>query len=137
MSSDKSFSPEMELLNLLKKLVYNFVCLIVKHIKFLKEEIKEETTVFARSIFLLIFAAFTAYLGIFFSGVFLIIVLSIFIPIWLSVLIVTALYLLIPLILIIYSLSQLKKFGKRKKIFVNTALKTLEESKKWLEHLKS
>lgn len=138
MTVEDSSDNKAELINLIKNLVYNFVCLIFQHIKFCREEIKEETATVIKSVILIFITICTAFLGAFFGGILLIILFSFFLPIWFSVFFVTILYLLIiPFVLFVYVLRQFKKFGKKQKKITDEIAKTLEETKKWLEQLKS
>ena len=136
MPTENSSEQPEEGLSLIKKLISDFICLISEHIKFFREEIKEETGTIAKSVILALIACLATILGAFFGGIFLIIILSYFMQVWFSVLAVTLLYLLISLIIFVYISSQFKKIDKKRKKLLEVTSKTLEEIKKWPEHLK-
>lgn len=137
MSEEYSSSQQTELFSLVKNLVYNFVSLILQHLKFFREEAKEEAVTFVKAVVIMWVAACIAFIASLFFGIFLVITLSVFISFWFSIFIVTLLYILIPVILFIVAASKFKKIGKRQKKSAEEIAKTLEETKKWLEQLKS
>ena len=137
MSEENTATQQVELISLLKNLVYNFVCLISQHIKFFKEEIKEEGFTVAKSVIIMLIAFNIAIIAAFFGGIFLVITFSLFASVWWSILFVTILYLLIAAILFAYAIFQFKKMGINRKKFAEETAKTLEETKKWLGQLKS
>lgn len=137
MSEENTSSQQTEIISLVKKLVYNFVCLISQHIKFFREEIKEEVSITVKSVILILIAVSMAIIAAFFGGVFLIITFSLFASLWWSILFVTILYLVIPAVLFAYAKFQLKKICTNRKKLAEETVKSLEETKKWLEQLKS
>jgi uncharacterized membrane protein YqjE len=137
MSEENTSNQQAELISLIKNLVYNFVSLISKHIKLFREEIKEEVFTVVKSAILMLIAFSLVIIAAFFGGILLIITFALFASVWWSILFVTILYLLTAAILFAYAKSQFKKIDKNRKKFAEEAAKTLEETKKWLEHLKS
>lgn len=137
MQENNSYNQHTELINLIKNLVYNLGCLIFQHLKFFKEEIKEEAHMLIKSVILLWIAISMGLIAAFFGGILLIITFSIFFSLWWSLLFITLLFLLISFVLFIYIKFQFKKIPKKQKKVAEETSKTLEEIKKWLEQLKS
>jgi uncharacterized membrane protein YqjE len=137
MTAENSSNDQVELISLIKNLVYNFVSLIFQHIKLFREEAKEEAFTVIKALILIWAAICISFMAVFFVGILLIIIFSMFVPVLFSLLIVTILFLLMPVILFVCAISQFKKIAKKRKKFTEETAKTLEETKKWLEQLKS
>ena len=127
---------EAGLFSLFKTLVYNVFSLVLLHLKFFREEAKDTGIIILKSVILAGIASFICIMGLFFSGILLIVLFSLIMPLWLSVLIVVFSYFLVSLSLAVYVALQLKKIAKKAETLVNETSKTLEESQIWLEQLK-
>jgi len=124
------------LITLIKELVSEVITLVYQHYMLLKKEFATNAERVVKSILLLIGAAIIAYAGLIFSGILLIYLLSLIIPSWVALLLVTGLYLGIPLIMIFYAVNLLGKVVKDPKKFVEEFKKTGDETEKWLKNMK-
>ena len=120
-----------------KNLIYDVIGLLLLHIKFFKEATKETFFALIKFVVLGAVAAFICITGCFFVGVFLILLFSLIMPLWLAALTVTASYFLTALVLFIYAVSQLKTAFKHFKVLAEETEKTLKEIQKWPSGLTS
>ncbi|OGH96963.1 MAG: hypothetical protein A2287_05885 [Candidatus Melainabacteria bacterium RIFOXYA12_FULL_32_12] len=122
--------------DLIKQLINDVNDLISQHIELFRKEIKEDAEMAAKYASIAIAGALVAYTSLIFLGFFIIFTLALIMPIWLSSLIVTILYIGIAVISLIVAKNHLQKLKKEPEDTVDETKKTVEEAKKWLHNLR-
>ncbi len=124
------------LLNLFKELIAEVISLIYQHYLLLKKEFKENASRVVKSIILIVAAVVIGYAGLIFLGILAIYLLSLIIPSWIALLLVTAIYLGIPLIMFVYAINLIGRVIKEPGKIMEEFKKTGEEFEKWLKNIK-
>lgn len=124
------------LLSLIKEFVSEFTSLAYQHFKLFKEECAEDFIKIIKSIILLIFALILSYTGLIFLGFLIVELLSMIMPEWTALLLVTAVYFGVPMVMLIYAINLLAKVFTGPKKFITEIKKTGEDTKKWLKNIK-
>lgn len=122
--------------NLIKMLINDVNMLLTQHIELFRQEIREDAEMAAKYTSIAVAGALIAYTSLIFLGFFIIFTLALFIPLWLSSLAVTILFLIIAAIAIIISKNKLKKLKREPEDTKIETKRTAEEAKKWLHDLK-
>ena len=123
-------------ITLFKELIKDVISLIYQHYLLLKKEFSENAARVVKSIVLVIAAAIIGYAGLIFLGILAVHLLSFVIPSWAALLLVTAVYICIPIIMFVCAINLIGKVIKEPKKFVTEFKKTGEETEKWLKNLK-
>ena len=124
------------LIGLLKEFIKELSALISEHIKLLKVEFAENTYKFITAIIALIFAVIFGHVGLVFLGLLAISLLGMLVDQWVALLIVTAVYFGMPLILFVYAVNLFWSVFKGAKKSIKEVEKTGEEAKKWMNNIK-
>lgn len=133
---EKSGKNNENFLNIFKELITEVISLIYQHYLLLKREFQENARRVVKSIILLIGALIIGYAGLIFLGILIIYLLSFIIPAWVAILLVTALYLFIPLVMFICAINLIGRAIKDPEKIIEEFKKTGEESEKWLKNMK-
>jgi len=121
---------------LFKHLAKDFHHLMFQHVELFRAEIKEDAEIIARYIVVAFIGALLAFTGLIFFGFFIMFTLSIALPLWLSSLIVTILYVFVAGITFFIIKNRFDKIKKSPEDVADETKKTMEEAKKWLHQLK-
>jgi len=132
---ENSENKNKNLFTLIAELVREVFSLIRQHYELLKEEFKENALRVVKSILLLIFALVIAYAGLIFLGILTVYLLSMIIPQWVALLLVTGIYLAIPLIMITYAIHLIGMVLKEPQKIIAELKKTGKDGEKWLDDL--
>ncbi len=120
---------------LVKQLVAEFIKLIYQHYLLLKKELSENVAKFGKSIVLITASLIIGYVGLIFVGILAIYMLSQVIPSWIALLLVTFIYIGVPIFMFIYGVNTIKKNLKKPEKFMEEFRKTGEETEKWLKDM--
>ncbi|HSA05638.1 MAG TPA: phage holin family protein [Candidatus Gastranaerophilales bacterium] len=133
---EKSQNDGKNLISLAGEIIAEIIDLLYQHFTLLKKEFSENASKIVKSVILLLAAAIMGYAGLLFLGILAIYALSLVAPFWLALIIVTAIYLGIPLLMFFYAINLLGKVLKEPKKFITELKKTGEETEKWIKNLK-
>ena len=123
-------------ISLIKEIIVEIISLIQQHFVLLKKEFAENTSRVVKSLILLFFATIVGYAGLIFLGFLLIYLLSFIIPFWTALLLITAVYMGMPLIMLIYAINLIGKVITGPKKSVTEFKKTGDAFEKWIKILK-
>ncbi len=121
---------------LFKKTLDELTKLLNNHVQLLKIEIKDEILSLCKSVVFICLGLCLGFTGLIFFGLFLIFLLSVFVPIWVSALIVTLIYWTISAIFILIIKSTLKQMISGFNSVSEEGKTTAEEASKWILKLK-
>ncbi len=124
------------LIKLIKELPLEVISLIEQHLKLVKRELTENLSMLVKSVFLILSAIIIGYAGLIFLGLLIISLLSQVVSSWVALLLVTVIYLGVPLIFVIWAISLFYKVFMEPKKSIAEFKKTGEEFEKWLNNLK-
>ncbi len=124
------------LISLLKEFIRELSALISEHIKLLKIEFAQNTYKLIKAIIALVFAMIFGHVGLIFLGLLAVSLLGTLIEQWTALLLVTAVYFGMPLILFIYAVNLFYSIFKEPKKSIEEVEKTGEEAKKWMNNIK-
>ncbi len=122
--------------NLVRQLIGNLNNLLTQHVELFRYEIKEDAEIATKTAVAAVTGALIAYTSLIFFGFFLIFFLALFMPLWMSALAVTLLFLVITAITIIVIKRYLRKVREVNKSVADETRKTVEDAQKWLQELK-
>ncbi len=121
---------------LIKEIIVEIISLINQHLVLLQKEFAENASRVVKSLILLLSAVIVGYAGLIFLGILLVCLLSLIIPQWVALLLVTAVYMGIPLIMAVYALNLIGKVIAGPKKSVTEFKKTGDAFEKWIKILK-
>ncbi len=124
------------LFSLIKELFLEIIALVRQHYLLLKKEFKENAIRVVKVVVLMIAAFIIAYAGLIFLGILIIYLLSLIIPSWLALLLVTAIYLGIPIVMFVYAINLIARVLKEPGKVVEEFKKTGDDAEKWLKNMK-
>lgn len=127
---------DTNLISLISEFIREMAVLISEHIKLLKLEFAENAHKFIKAAVALVLALIFAYLGLVFLGLLIVYLLSMAVDMWVALLLVTAVYFGVPLILLVYAINMFHKIFKEPKKSLTEVEKTGEEAKKWMKNIK-
>jgi len=120
----------------IKELIGDINRLFSQHAALFRHEIKQDATTAAKYTAVAIAGVLVAYTSLIFLGFFMIFTLSLFMPLWLSSLVVTLIYFVIAAIALIIAKNHITKIKSESENGIDETKKTLEEAKKWIQDLK-
>ena len=121
------------LIELVKLISKDFGNLAQQHVELFKEEIRQDAILAARYTSIAIAGVLIGYTGLIFFGFFLVFLLALVVPLWLSALIVTILFFITAIASFLIIKNILHKLQHDS---ISETQRTMEESKKWLQELK-
>jgi len=133
---EKQKNNDNSLISLLKEFIKELNALISEHIKLLKVEFAQNTHKFISATIALIFAIIFGHVGLIFLGLVAISLLDTVVDQRIALIIVTAVYFGMPLVLFVYAVNLFYSIFKQPKKSVEEIEKTGEEAKKWMNNLK-
>lgn len=116
---------------LLKRLINDVNSLAMKHIELFRYEIKEEAQTAAKYTSIALAGTLMAFTSLIFFGFFLIFTLSLFLPLWLSSLVVTLLYIILAIIAVVIAKDHIQRI-KPVPESRNETETTMKEANRWL-----
>lgn len=119
-----------------KEFYFSGISLIREHIKLFRHEISARSSTFIKAAILLLIAAVFGLSGFIYLGFIVISIASSFISPFMGLILVTAIYLGVTLILLIYSLALVNRAGKKQLKATKEIQNTKKEAKLWLKNLK-
>lgn len=123
-------------LNIFKELFTELISLIYQHYLLIKREFRENAERVVKSVILILASIIISYAGLIFLGILLIYLLSLIIPSWAALLLITGIYLGIPLIMFIYAIHLIGRAVKEPGQIMEEIQKTGEETEKWLKNIR-
>ncbi len=124
------------LISLLKEFIRELCSLIREHIKLFKLEFARNTHKFIKAVICLVFAVVFSYAGLIFLGLLTVSLLSMLIEEWIALLLVTAVYFGVPLILLVVAVNLFYSVFKEPKKSISELEKTTQEAKQWMNNIK-
>lgn len=121
---------------MIQTFITEFRALIDEHIKLIKIDAAENTHKIIKAVISILFALVLGHLGLLFLGLLLIALMSMLIPAWSALLLVTAIYFGVPLVLLVYAINLFHDVFKTPKKSIEELDKTGEEAKIWLQNIK-
>lgn len=127
---------DKNLITLLSEFIKEMSLLISEHINLMKLEFAENAHKFIKAIISLAIAFVMGYVGLIFLGLLAVSLLTMLIDEWVALLLVTAVYFGIPLILLVYAINLFHSIFKEPKKSLEEFEKTGDEAKKWMNNIK-
>lgn len=121
---------------LIKRLINDFNILTAQYLELIKIELKEEIALVGKYAILVVTASLLAYTSLIFLGLFATLLMSQFIPMWSSALIVTFIYFIISGIMLLYIKNKIKEIKKPARELGKEVKETVEDANKWLQNMK-
>lgn len=124
------------MINLLKEFIKELRALLNEHLKLFKQDLTENSFNIVKALVALAVALLIGYVGLIFLGLLFVSLFSMLIPKFTALLLVTAMYFGIPLILMVYAINLFHKVFKQPKKSIEELEKTMDEAKTWMKNLK-
>lgn len=127
---------DTNLIGLIREFIKEITLLADEHLKLIKKDIKDSVYDLLMAVVSIIVALVASIVGLIFLGFLVISLAQMLLPEWTAVLLVTAIFFGVPLILFIYALYLINKVFKQPKKSITELEKTTQEAKKWMNNVK-